>query len=185
MTGPVASLALAGAQLRDALFPPERATRLRELVSCDLDIVVTDFHDPRLDLSETEILLTGWGCPRIDEAALVRMPELRLIAHLAGTVKGHVDRACWARGIAVTTAAAANAVPVAEFTLAQILLANKSAPAATRHLLRHRDRSWSAVAPLVGNYERSVGVIGASTIGRLLLERLRPFALRTLLYDPT
>src|SRR5690554_71167 len=76
-------------------------------------------------LGRAEVLVTGWGCPPIDEAALARSPRLGLVAHAAGTVKDHVTSAVFDAGIAVTSAAAANAVPVAEYTLAMILLANK------------------------------------------------------------
>ena len=37
-------------------------------------------------LGETDVLITGWGCPRISSEVLVSAP-LRLIAHAAGTVK--------------------------------------------------------------------------------------------------
>ena len=40
--------------------------------------------------------------------------------------------ACWERGLLVSTAAGANAEPVAEYTLARILLANKAADRLSR-----------------------------------------------------
>ena len=42
-------------------------------------------------LSSVEVLITSWGCSRIDADALARMPRLKLIAHLAGSVKGFLD----------------------------------------------------------------------------------------------
>lgn len=185
MSRPVGALAMRDEALRDALFSPPLRRRLAELLAGDLDTVITDFHGQAGDLGQIEILLTGWGCPRVDAAVLDRMPRLRLIAHTAGTVKGHLDAECWQRGIAVSTAAAANAVPVAEFTVARIVLANKAIDASVRHFRRHRDRSWPSDAPTVGNYGRTVGIIGASTIGRLVLERLRTYDLDVLLADPT
>ena len=186
MSRPVASLALRDTRLRDDLFPPPLIERLHRLVDCDVDTVIADFIDPELDLSRTEVLITGWGCPRINGPVLDRLPSLRLIAHVAGTVKGHLDPICWRRGIKITTATAANAVPVAEFTVAAIVLANKAVGASARHYAQHRDRSWSTAAPQpVGNYGRTVGIIGASTIGRLVLERLRDFDLEIVLADPT
>ena len=35
-------------------------------------------------LSDADALITGWGCPRIDGAALDSAPKLQLIAHAAG-----------------------------------------------------------------------------------------------------
>ncbi len=181
---PRVAVAMKDEALRDSLFSPRLTQRLHQLADVD-DAVVSDFTDTPVDLGAVDVLLTGWGCPRIDAAALARMPRLRLVAHAAGTVKGHVDPVCWDRDITVTTAAAANAVPVAEFTLAQILLAGKAVLAATH---RYADRTPGHARddrPTVGNYERTVGIIGASTIGRLVLERLKTFDLDVVVSDPT
>ncbi len=100
-------------------------------------------------------------------------------------MKGHVDPACWDAGIRVTTAAAANAVPVAEFALAQILLAGKDTLSAS-HLYTSREGKVDRTEHReVGNYERTIGIISASTIGRLVIERLRTFDFEIVLYDPT
>lgn len=122
------------------------------------------------------MLITGWGSPIIDGAALDRMPRLRAIFHAAGTVKEHLTPAVWDRGILVTTAAAANAHPVAEYTLSMILLAGKGVlplPAAGEE-----------TSPSIGNYRRTVGIIGASTVGRQVIRLLSQFDLRVLVYDP-
>src|SRR6059058_331759 len=107
-------------------------------------------------LGDVELLLTGWGCPPVDEAVLAAAPRLRAIVHAAGSAKGHVTPACWARGIVVATAAEANARPVAEYTLAMILLANKAAPRAER-LYRERRARVDALAelPAVGNFAKA------------------------------
>jgi phosphoglycerate dehydrogenase-like enzyme len=169
--------------LRRALFPEPLWARLTGLVDLAVPDVLTDFD--RDDLADVEVLVTGWGCPLIDDRALRRMPALRLVAHTAGTVKGHVSPVCWEAGVVVTTAAAANGVPVAEFTLAQILLANKAVPDAVRRYAETRSFSPPTPGPTIGNYQRTVGIIGASTIGRRLIQLLRPFDLEVLLADPT
>ncbi len=186
MSRPAVVLAMRGAGLRDALFPPDLLDRLTAVADCDPGLVVTDFATaPAEALAGAEVLLTGWGCPRVDAAVLDRMPRLRLVAHAAGTVKGHLDPVCWERGIAVTTAAAANAVPVVEFALAQILLAGKDLLGAAARYAAGAPRPPHEDVPLVGNYGRVVGIIGASTIGRGVLERLRSFDVALLLADPT
>ena len=90
----------------------------------------------------------------------------------------------WDRGLALSSAVQANALPVAEYTLAMILLAGKDAFA-----LRERFRAEPVYpAPTqyagVGNLGRRVGLIGASRVGRRVLELLRPFDLSARLYDP-
>ncbi|CAL9611300.1 hydroxyacid dehydrogenase [Streptomyces sp. enrichment culture] len=143
------------------VFPPEVLARLRKSVELDPALVAQDFTEPAVRdvLAETEILVTGWGCPPLDETVLDAAPRLRAVLHSAGSVKSFAGPALWERGIAVSSAAAANALPVAEYTLAMILLAGKDVLAA-RERLR------------------------ASRIGRRVLELLRPFDLRPALTDP-
>jgi len=136
-------------------------------------------------LQATDILLTGWGCPAIDEWVLERAPHLQAIVHAAGTVKDHVSAAVWARGIRVTAAAAANAVSVAEFTLAAILFANKRVFQLQRGYRDARQfQWWTAKYPGLGNYQKTIGIVGASHVGRKVIELLRPFDFTVLLTDP-
>lgn len=137
-------------------------------------------------LSEAEILVTGWGAPYVGPEIPAAAPRLRLIVHAAGTVKGIIDEAIFEAGIAVSHAAEANAVPVAEFTLAAILFAGKRA-FRFRDLYvadRHRDRTYPMQHEAIGNYGRTLGIIGASRIGRRVIELLKPFDYRLLLFDP-
>src|SRR3954447_22204352 len=137
------------------------------------------------DLGTAEVLLTGWGCPPVTAEVLATAPRLRAIVHAAGGVKGHVTDACWERGILVSTAADANAVPVAEYTLAMILLANKGVHRAAREYARRRGAmDLVAELPGVGNYRRTVGIVGASRIGRCVIALLGPFDLDVLVHDP-
>lgn len=148
---------------------------------------LTGFTTPRdaALLAAADVLLTGWGCPLLDAATLAAAPRLRAIVHAAGTVKLHVSDACWERGLLVSSAAAANAVPVAEYTLAAILLANKRAFRLQRRYRTTRTlRHWAREAPGLGNYRKVIGLVGASQVGRRVLALLRPFDFEVLLYDP-
>ncbi|GAA3800655.1 hydroxyacid dehydrogenase [Sphaerisporangium flaviroseum] len=174
-------------ELPGRLFAPAVATRLRTAARVDLASPLTEFRSPeaRERLRRATILLTCWGSPPLDEQALADAPRLRAVVHAAGTVKGHLPPAVFARGIQVSSAAAANAVPVAEYTLAMILLANKAVPALAREYhARREDLALLRRGHDVGNHGRVVGVIGASRIGRRVLELLRPFDLEPLLADP-
>jgi phosphoglycerate dehydrogenase-like enzyme len=146
-----------------------------------------DPDDPRdaVLLTEVEVLVTGWGSPELDAGRLDRMPRLRAVAHSAGSVKPVVDDVVWSRGIAVTSSAAANAVPVAEFTVAMIVLAAKRAFATAAALGSATgpvdvEGSW----PVVGMHGITVGVVGASRVGRAVIERLRAHDVRVLVSDP-
>src|SRR3954470_2806053 len=173
--------------LPQRLFSPAALDRLRAVVSVDPGVVLSDLETPvaRARLERAEIILSGWGCPPVDPAILDSAPALRAIVHAGGGVKGHVTPACWERGILVSTAAAANVSPVAEYTLAMILLANKAAHRMARTYERRRAAvDLLAECPNVGNYRKTVGIIGASRIGRRVIELLRPFDLDVLVSDP-
>ncbi|MEV0555902.1 MULTISPECIES: hydroxyacid dehydrogenase [unclassified Streptomyces] len=168
------------------IFPPDVLARLGNAVEIDPTLTAGNFTDPRVRdaLADTEILITGWGCPHIDEAVLDAAPKLRAILHAAGSVKGLTSPAVWERGITVSSAAGANALPVAEYTLAMILLAGKDLFAQRDRLRAQRAFPYGEIMPGVGNFGRRVGVVGASRIGRRLIELLRPFDLRVTLADP-
>ncbi|MFI5619774.1 hydroxyacid dehydrogenase [Streptomyces sp. NPDC051567] len=175
-----------GAPVHRALLGTPALERLSRVADADTALLVTDYRtaDPGL-LAATELLFTHWGSPLLDEDALDRLPALKAVVHAAGSVKSHVTPAVWARGVTVSCAATANALAVAEFTLAAILFANKRVLETSRHYCRTR------VAPDLlpgfaghGNYRRTVGIVGASRTGRRVIELLRPFDLDVLLYDP-
>ncbi|MFI0509930.1 hydroxyacid dehydrogenase [Streptomyces sp. WSLK1-5] len=168
------------------VFPPAVLARLRESVDVDPAVVAEDLTDPALAdlLARTEILVTGWGCPRLDAAVLDAAPKLRAVLHSAGSVKGFATPEIWRRGIAVSSAAEANALPVAEYTLAVILLAGKDVFVRRERARGERAPGGWGVVPGIGNHGRRIGVIGASRIGRKVIELLSPFDLAVSLTDP-
>lgn len=173
--------------LQNRMFDAYQLERLRNLAEVDVARTVPDFTAaPEADLADVDIVVTGWGSPTIDSSALARMPRLSAVVHTAGTVRHIVTDAVWKRGdIVVTSATEVNAVPVAEFTLAQILLAGKRSLAQeAKYRVDHEVRPGLAVGPEVGNYGAVVGIIGASRIGSLVAEYLRRFDIEVLITDP-
>lgn len=160
-----------------------------ERLGDDVDVlpgVITDFGDPpvRDKLAATDILLTSWGCPTIDESVLELAPGLRAVVHAAGTVKAMVGDAVWERHIPVCSMAELNALPVAEFVLAMILLENKRVlPIMDEHRRTRRFPDESVYAG-AGNYRKRVGLISASKVGRRVAELLQPFDLDVVISDP-
>jgi phosphoglycerate dehydrogenase-like enzyme len=187
MTRPVVVLAMGSTELAGRLISPAALARLRSVAQIDAGLVLTEFDSAaaRRALALADVLLTGWDCPLVDAPVLEAAPRLQAIVHAGGTVRGIVDDACWDRGIAVATSADANAVPVAEYTLAAILLAGKRVFEAERRLRSERKeidllRDFADV----GNHHRTIGIVGASRIGRLVLGLLRPFDYDVLVFDP-
>ncbi|MFJ5264735.1 hydroxyacid dehydrogenase [Streptomyces sp. NPDC088387] len=171
----------------DAVFTPRSLSELGDV--CDLapPPVLDDLTSAhaRHVLADVEVLVTGWGCPRLDADVLAAAPRLKAVVHAAGSVRGHVTDACWDRGVEVSSAAAANALPVAEYTLAMILLHGKHVLERARDYRSTRRRDdWLHTSHQVGNYRRTVGILSASLIGRRVIELLRPFDHEVLLHDP-
>jgi phosphoglycerate dehydrogenase-like enzyme len=168
------------------LFPPDVLASLRRLADVDPAAVVEDFDDAGIDvpLEDVEFLITGWGAPPITSRVLERLPRLRAVLHTGGTVKKLLPAEGWQRGIVVSSAAAANALPVSEYTLAMILLTGKDVFAARERYRAARTLPREAVRSGVGNAGRRVGIIGASRIGRRVIELLRPFDFDVVLHDP-
>ncbi len=173
--------------LERSLFNEEHLAALRGMGTLPELEPVFPFEGERAErlLGEADILLTGWGCPPITAEALDRAPRLRLIGHCAGTVKDMVTPACWERGLRIITAAEANAIPVVEYTVAAILLANKHA-FHIREIYRQERRygMWHHTTPGIGNLNKRIGIVGASRIGRRVIEALRPFDFTLCVYDP-
>ncbi|MGV9553658.1 hydroxyacid dehydrogenase, partial [Streptomyces ardesiacus] len=170
-----------------AVLDPESLAAFREV--CDLAPfpVLDDLTTARARsvLADVELLITGWGCPPLDAEVLRAAPRLRAVVHTAGSVRGHVTDACWERGVEVSSAAAANALPVAEYTLGMILLSGKRVLERARDYRASRVRgNWLRTPRGVGNYRRTVGILSASLIGRRVVELLRPHDVEVLLHDP-
>ncbi len=132
---------------------------------------------------DTEVIFATWEMPPFSaEEIRAYFPALKAIFYAAGTVQ-RFARPFLQNNVRVFSAWAANAVPVAEFTLAQILLANTG----FFHQSQFMSRGKAVpVLPTVfgGNYEVTVGIIGAGMIGRRVIELLKPFRVSTVVYDP-
>lgn len=167
------------------MYPAERVAELERLAN--LTGVLTEFDSPaaRAVLADVDVLVTGWGAPVVDREVLDAAPRLRAVLHSAGTVKPFIGDGVLERGIVVSSAAAANAVPVAEYTVAMIVLAGKKVlPLAARYRAVRQDFDAEAVAPGMGNYRTTVGIIGASKIGRMVIRMLKDYSFEVVVYDP-
>ena len=159
------------ASLADDLFTTEMLDELRALAELDAT-VVTELDERGLEaLREAEIVIAGWGAPPIAPADA---PKLRSVVYLGGVAATCLrDIDDWrARGLAAANSRSINAVPVAEYALAMILLDGKGA--------------FGGGAPHAhpGNFRRTVGIVGLSQTARALIRLLGAFELDVLVYSP-
>jgi len=168
----------------ELIYGPEEQRDIAELVDIDAPPQTPESiaGNPAL-LAKADVIFSGWGAPKMDEAFLRSAPNLRAVFYGAGSIRYFTTDAFWKRAVVVTSAAAANAVPVAEYTVNVIALSLK-------HFWRYGTRAktgqgWGDhTRPLPGGFRRTVGLISLGMIGRLVRERLRPFDLRVIAYDP-
>jgi len=158
--------------------------RLQALGSCSPVLGKRDFPEHREFLQGCEIAFSTWGMPALSEEELRRwLPNLKACFYAAGSVQGFA-RPLLKQGVRVFCAAAANAVPVAEFTFAQICLAAKGAFAAQKYYRAALPFAWRASRRAPGNYRLQVGLLGVGAVGVLVAERLQTIDARVLAYDP-
>lgn len=133
-------------------------------------------------LKDVELLVTGWGAPAIDAELLAAAPELAAVFYGAGSIKKVMTDAAWDRGVRVTTAYAMNAVPVAEFSVSQIVFCLKWG---YQHLWEmKRSRVNTRLAGIPGAFGSTVGLVSLGMIGRLVCERLKAFDVDVIAFDP-
>jgi phosphoglycerate dehydrogenase-like enzyme len=154
----------------DEVAPPQTAKSIAE--------------NPSL-LTDVDVIFSGWGAPLLNTAFLDAAPQLKAFFYGAGALGSVVTPAVWQRGILVTSAIAANAVPVAEFTLATTLYSLKQGWRMSRRMTADNvGRNWNDHHLIPGAYGSTVGLISMGFIARLLVKLLAPFDLKVIAYDP-
>lgn len=167
-------------------YHPETREQLASRLSFGADLYdCATLAERRGELQETDYLFSTWGMPSLRlEEIREYLPRLQAVFYAAGSVQQFAP-AFLECGIRVFSAWAANAVPVAEYTVAQILLAGKGFFQASRLYQKEgRDVAHRHSAAHCGNYGAKVGIIGAGMIGKLVIERLKENHLEVLVYDP-
>jgi len=135
------------------------------------------------ELGDLKYLFSTWGMPALARERIAQLPSLEALFYAAGSVR-RFARPFLVSGVRVVSAWGANAVPVAEYTVAQILLANKGFFRAARAARSREARRRYDPSAVPGNFECTVALLGAGMIGRAVIELLRPYALDVIVFDP-
>jgi phosphoglycerate dehydrogenase-like enzyme len=117
---------------------------------------------------------------------LAGAPKLKAMAHMGSSVKRFVSDAFWQRGIHLTSAGVALARSVAETTLGLMIVGQKRIFPLGQHVRRGGWRDSPDWDKWFSRelYRKNVGIVGASNVGRHVIELLKPFGPQILLYDP-
>lgn len=169
--------------LRDQIFSPDDLARLREIG--DIRMTESEFPITKEEayeiLAGCEIGIGSWNTPFPTPALIEACPELKLWVHAAGSVRHFFASDIELSGIMIASCKHAIAISVAELTFAEIVFGlRRTLPDATANRLGYT----GVPAGLKTLFEATIGIIGASDIGRLVIDLLKPFGCRILLYDP-
>lgn len=172
----------------DYVYSKESQERIKKLADIDNEVYCQEDLEANPDgFENVEYVFSTWSMPggSEDKDDFAKFfPSCKALFYAAGSVKYFADH--WLdKGIKIFSAFAANAIPVAEFTVAQILLANKGYFQAMRGFKNpdsHKPTNDLSRAHC-GNYDANVGIVGAGMIGKRVIELLKPYKLNILIYD--
>ncbi|MGH4036547.1 MAG: NAD(P)-dependent oxidoreductase [Sphaerochaeta sp.] len=168
-----------------------RSYETLESVYCDsiLNDGVYKTYDEVIDenivYDDVEYIFSTWGMAQFNESEIKRyLPSLKCVFYGAGSVQ-YFARPFLNCGVRVFSAWGANAIPVAEYTVSQIILANKGF-FKLQNLYRERGRAEAieVVNKYPGNFRTKVGILGCGMIGSMIIEMLESFDFEILVYDP-
>jgi D-3-phosphoglycerate dehydrogenase len=159
--------------------------RLRQELEAAVGEVIYNERGRPLASSELQELLPGCdgfiaGLDRVDSTALESADRLKVIARY-GVGVDNVDLETAARKkITVTNTPHANAVSVAELTIGLLLSLARSIPEAAESV---REGKWPRLHGRVLE-SKVIGLIGFGAVGRAVAQRLQPWQLMLLAFDP-
>ena len=134
------------------------------------------------ELGRAEVILSTWGMPVLTPDFLAAVPNLRAVFYAAGSVKCFATEEAYEKGVLIFSARMANAIPVAEYAAATVVLSLKQFWAYSR-TVRER-HSWKRTIPVAGTYHSTIGLVSLGATGRLTAERLSHLDCHLIAFDP-
>lgn len=169
----------------DYVYGEKNISALAQMTDLDLGVYCEEdiLANPEA-FKDVEYIFSTWGMPGGGEIKLSEyFPSLKVLFYGAGSIR-YFAQEYFDKGVKITSAFAANAIPVAEFTVGQILLADKGFFHSSMLAKAGDYESANKIAGKhSGNYDAKIGIIGVGMIGRKVIELLKPYRLEILVYD--
>lgn len=141
-----------------------------------------NFEDHADKLADTEVVFASWGMIRFEERHFRAMPRLKAVFYAAGNVKAFAEPLL-DKDVILVSAWEANAIPVAEMCLSQILLSLRGYFRCQRLYREHKRLGVKQYARPGVNGE-TIGMLGLGKIGTRLTRLLASYPLKVIAYDP-
>ncbi|GGE49130.1 2-hydroxyacid dehydrogenase [Pullulanibacillus camelliae] len=169
----------------ERVYPLHIQRQIEKYVDISAELMTKETIKDHMEvLKDVDVILSSWGAPRLDQTFLAHAPQLKAFFYAAGSVKYFVTDAVWERGVVISSAYAANAIPVSEFTLSQILFSLKNGWRYVMNMKRTGQYVKKDSNAIPGVYDKTVGIISLGMIGRRVCELLKPFDVNVIAYDP-
>jgi phosphoglycerate dehydrogenase-like enzyme len=186
---PRIAVVLAGWERTDFL-PPDLESELSS-ISSDLHFLDPETLDGEdawvnwLEKTAPEILVSAWMTPRLPDDLPERIPSLKYVCHLVGSVKGLVPDSLIEDGLLVTNWGRSVSRTIAESALMMAIAALRRV-SHWAHQMHHENGWKERTAMLTGSlFERKVGLHGFGAISQELTRLLQPFDVEITTYSPS
>lgn len=179
-------LVSAGQDLFASFFPPRHRARLSRSFSWRRIGTAKLNREFKRELAAAEGLITTWDSPNLDRESLRSASKLRIVAHCGGEVKRKFAPELFEK-LTITNAAHPMARATAELGAAFLTYCARNVDRYREGLRKRSNEIYSEVhihgtpEALVG---REVAMIGFGRVGRALVDLMRGFDLRWIVYDP-
>ncbi len=172
--------------LRGTILTPEALAKLRGFANVTMNEDGHNWSEAELaaKLPGMDALITSWGIVKLTSEVLSKADRLRIVAHAAGTVKGFVTDALFAKGIVVTHSAARIADSVAEFSLLVAMMGLRRPHDLDRQMKAGTpwpDRTAFPQHEIAG---QKVGLLGMGYVGRKTAKLFLGVGAEVWVYDP-
>lgn len=166
--------------LEDTLFNQQARDELEKV--CE----VINWHPAQSQpYPDADIILASWGVPKLDKELLDAMPNLKMVSYAAGTIKKIVTDEFWERNIPINSAAAANAIAVAEYTVASMVFLTKNIRHAAALYKNDNKETFLALRDSPRGFnDINIGLVSASYVGREVIRLLHSYNVTIAVYDP-
>lgn len=133
----------------------------------------------------TNAIFSTWGMPSFSEDEIKKFfPNLKYVFYAAGSVQQFATEFLNC-SVKIFNSSYANAIPVAQYTLGQIILANKGMFYSMKNCISNRKDAGEFANLVATNYNPKIGIIGVGLIGKMVVELLnKVLDCKIYYYDP-
>ncbi len=135
------------------------------------------------EIADADAVMTTWSSPRLDEVVLGKNRNLKIVAHVGGSVAPYIGGEVYRRGIRVTSSNKAMARTVAESTLMLILMGMRRIHLRGSFGTRSKPMEWGKDKSIRVPQDCRIGIWGYGDISAWLVKLLRPFEPREILVN--